>query len=75
MNSSDVRLIRTSAIYDSEGLLPARVIMWQDDRNNYVTHVEVFPSDRSAYLVWGHYDMTMPEATKDFAHRIDLIKH
>jgi hypothetical protein len=43
-----------------------------DPNRPFATHTEVYPAEvgRPAYLIWGHYDLTLEEASADFLSRL-----
>ena len=73
MNSDTVKVKLLSEWKYETGCLPTRVIMWLDG-DSFVTHLEVKKETGEKYFVLGHYDMTMPEAVKDFGERCQGLK-
>lgn len=41
----------------------------------FVTHMQVFPPDRPAYFVQGHYFSDLKDAFEDFGKRSWLVVH
>ena len=77
MNSDSVKVIKQSRwspppSSPMKGLLPARVVMWEDKRGNYVTHDEI-NNDGKLYFIAGHYDMSKEAAEVDFIKRCRVL--
>ena len=64
------RLVESRTIH-LNGCERSRIVLTDrgTDHERYVTHVEVLPTDRPAFCVWGHYFDDLVEATVDFGDR------
>lgn len=64
------RLVESRIIH-LNGCERSRIVLTDrgTEHERYVTHVEVLPTDRPAFLVWGHYFDDLVEATEEFGER------
>lgn len=75
MTDSDI-LLKSEVFGEHDvGEYPYRVIMWKKGEKEYVTHVQVLPTDsQKPYRVWGHYFIQREAAEKDYQERVKKAK-
>jgi len=68
------RIAESETSHDPTLVIPVRIVLNKQDHelepgHGFSTHVEVLPEDRPAFLIWGHYDMTIEDALEDYKYR------
>ncbi len=81
----DTKVLKESAIVESDGCYPARIIIrkqtnqapvmlaWKKTDVLYCTHIEVRPPDREAFSVSGKYDMSLEDAEYNLTVRFEKL--